>query len=615
MSILLGVENNPGCSGLMVLTRLFTCHIMPNMAETPAHAADPLSFFAQPSNPRHRRYEILRAFFVDQIPAGELARRFDCSRAAVYSIVRDYRRLDDPADFFFRSPDALGRSPRTPSADLHDEIVRLRKLNLSVPDIKARLDAASHNSPSERAICDLLDAEGFARLPRRSRSLRASAGPAPERAPESAALAPRAADRFQSERAAGILCFLPLLRRYRLDEAIQLAGYPGTSTCSPLQSVLAFLALKLSHIRRYSADDICCMDRGPGLFAGLNVLPKSAWFSSYSDRTTRAMNQRLLAQLTRIFAARDLVSQTANLDFTTLPHWGNDATLEKHWAGSRGRALTGFSAALAQDPDSGLLLRSDASVRRHSSPDSVLEFLDFSHAGGLQLRYLVFDGRFTTYACLQRLHQAGIRFVTVRRRGRNLVHAAQAAPPAQRKQVRVPVRNGTRLLEVVESITPLRDYDGEIRQIAVLHGAHRPALLITNDFNSSLSTLLRRYAQRWLVEKSISEQLAFFHLNRLSSSMVIKVDFDLALTVLAYNLYRLLARELPLGYHHCTAPTLFESLLETGADIQLAPDLCTVSLKKKRNLLALIEALGSAPSQPLPWLGNRRLAFNGASRT
>jgi len=181
--------------------------------------------------------------------------------------------------------------------------------------------------------------------------------------------------------------------------------------------------------------------------------------------------------------------------------------------------------------------------------------------------------------------------------------------------VRVPLHQGTRLLEVVESITSLRHYDGPIRQIAVLHGASRPALLITNDFDAPLASLLRRYARRWLVEKSISAQLSFFHLNRLSSSMVIKVDFDLVMTVLAYNLYRLLALELPPGYRHCTPQTLFESLLETAADIQLDPQLCTVSLKKKRNLPALIEALGSQPSEPLPWLGNRRIAFNGASRT
>jgi len=144
--------------------------------------------------------------------------------------------------------------------------------------------------------------------------------------------------------------------------------------------------------------------------------------------------------------------------------------------------------------------------------------------------------------------------------------------------VRVPLHQGTRLLEVVESITSLLHYDGPIRQIAVLHGASRPALLITNDFDAPLASLLRRYARRWLVEKSISAQLSFFRLNWLSSSMVIKVDFDHVMTVLAYNLYRLLALELPPGYRHCTPQTLFESPLETAANIQLDPQLFTVSL-------------------------------------
>ena len=77
------------------------------------------------------------------------------------------------------------------------------------------------------------------------------------------------------------------MRHFGIDRAIDSAGYPGSATLPPLQSVLAFLALKCSSIRRYAADDLWCMDRGPGLFAGLNVLPKTAWLSSYSDRVTR----------------------------------------------------------------------------------------------------------------------------------------------------------------------------------------------------------------------------------------------------------------------------------------------------------------------------------------
>ena len=593
---------------------------MPNMSASdkrdPSPPPSPSDFFADPRNPRQRRYEILRAFCHEGLSARTVARRFGCSPAAVYSVARDFRKLADPAAYFFRSPHRPGRPVRQPPAPLRQRVIDLRKLNLSVPDIKARLDARSPDTVSERAINRVLREEGFARLPRRTQAVRSTSVGSVIRAPECAPLAPQSSECFQCERAGGILCLLPWIRRYGIDTAIEQVGFPGTSTLSPLQSVLAVLALKLSHVRRYSADDLWCMDRGMGLFAGLNVLPKAAWFSSYSDRTTSAMHQQLLANLTRIWTEHDLIGDSANLDFTTLPHWGSDATLEKHWSGTRNRSLVGLSVALAQDPDSGLLLRSDATIRRHAKAESVLEFLDFSRSGGRQIRFLVFDGRFTTYASLARLDAAGIRFVTARRRGTQLVAAARAIPADKRKQIRVPVHQGTRLVEVADERIKLRGFGGQLRQITLLRGARRrPAMLLTNDFESSLSQLLRRYARRWLVEQSIAEQLAFFHLNRLSSSMVIKVDFDLALTVLAYNLYRLFALDLPPGFRHCTALTLFESMFATGADIALGPELCTVALKKKRNLPALLEAVAKMPTQPLPWLGNRKLAITGATRT
>ena len=114
-------------------------------------------------------------------------------------------------------------------------------------------------------------------------------------------------------------------------------------------------------------------------------------------------------------------------------------------------------------------------------------------------------------------------------------------------------------------------------------------------------------------EQSISEQLAFFHLNRLSSSMVIDVDFDLA--VLAYNLLRLLALDLPPGYQSLTARSLYGRLLCNAADIQLTPDQCTVALKRRRALHALLRALQFVGPQRIPWLGNRQLLIQGATRS
>ena len=575
----------------------------------------PAAFFAQPSNPRQRRYEVLRAFFLEGLTAEAVARRFGYAVGSVYAITRDFRRLDDPAAFFFRPPDAPGRPPSQPPDELRQRVIELRKANLSAPDIKARLDAQSGHAPSLRMIGNILAEEGFARLPRRTRAERAASASPRLRAPESVLLDPQASEEFQSERAAGLLCLLPWLRHYGLASAIEQAGYPGTSCLPALQSVLAFVALKLSDVRRYSADDLWCMDRGPGLFAGLNVLPKTASLSSYADRTTRAMHQRLLGALADVWSARGLLGDSANLDFTSLPHWGDDATLEQHWSGTRGRSLVSISAALAQDPDSGLLLHSDAAIRSASKHEAVLEFLDFSRRHGSQLRYLVFDSRFTTYAQLARLDREDIRFVTVRRRGQALVEKARALPKDSLRSVRVPAAKGTRLVSAYEETVPLRGF-GEIRQITILRGSQRrPVLLITNDFDSSLSAILRRYARRWLVEQSISDQLAFFHLNRLPTSMVIKVDFDLTMTVLAYNLLRLLARDLPPGYQRLAPRSLYERLLCNGADIALSPGRCTVSLKKKRDLPALLEALQAVGTPAIPWLGNREIVFQGASRS
>ena len=595
----------------------FIHDILPNMSSSdsgkPSAPPPPADFFAQPRNPRHRRYEILRAFYHERLSAKAVARRFDCSVAAVYSVTRDFRKLIDPASFFFLPPSPPGRPPRKPPSGLREHVIELRRRNLSVPEIKARLDASSPDTLGERAIGRVLLEAGFPRLPRRTRAARSVVAAAAIRDPESAPLAPRSKEVFQCECAGGLLCLLPWIRRYGLDGAIEEAGYPGSRSLPPLQSVLAVLALKLAHPRRYSSDDVWCRNRGIGLFAGLNVLPKTAWFSSYSNRTTKAMNQRLLAALARIWTNQSLVGDSANLDFTSLPHWGRDATLENHWSDTQNRSLVHIPAALAQDPDSGLLLRTDATIRRQASARSVLEFLDLSHCGGLQLRFLVFDSRFTTYASLASLNQSGIRFVTVRRRGHKLVAGARAIPAAQRQQIRVPLQQGTRLVEVAEAAVSLRGYGGELRQITLLRGTRHPSLLLTNDFDASLSAILRRYARRWLVDKSVSEQLGFFHLNRLSSSMVIKVDFDLALTVLAYNLYRLLALDLPSGYRRCSALTLFETMLATGADIRLDPDLCTVSLKNQSGLPALLAGVAKIQPEPIPWLGNRRLAFNDAT--
>ena len=46
----------------------------------------------------------------------------------------------------------------------------------------------------------------------------------------------------------------------------------------------------------------------------------------------------------------------ASLDFHTIPHYGDESVLEKHWAGARGRVMKGALTLVTQDAASKLML-------------------------------------------------------------------------------------------------------------------------------------------------------------------------------------------------------------------------------------------------------------------
>jgi len=72
-------------------------------------------------------------------------------------------------------------------------------------------------------------------------------------------------EKFSAQSGLGLLCLIPYIQQYGIDRLIQESGYPETETISRLCSILSFAALKLSNVRRYSADDAWCMERGSGI--------------------------------------------------------------------------------------------------------------------------------------------------------------------------------------------------------------------------------------------------------------------------------------------------------------------------------------------------------------
>ena len=94
--------------------------------------------------------------------------------------------------------------------------------------------------------------------------------------------------------------------------------------------------------------------------------------------------------------------------------------------------------------------------------------------------------------------------------------------------------------------------------------------------------------------------------------MVIKVDFDLTMSILAHNLYRLFAMDLG-RYSYLSAQTLYDKFVLNGADIEIGKRAITVQLKKKRELPLILEVMQKYNQQKYKLLGNKNIIFEGAT--
>jgi transposase len=586
---------------------------------------DPIvaQYFAEPSQSLHRQYLALRSFLFEGDTAETVAAKYGYTVNTVYTIARDFKarlteRLNQGTDPFFQTM-KLGRKKTDRNDELIKTILSYRKKQLSIPDIKIILDAKGI-AVSEGFIYTVCDEDGFARLPKRSKwerqALMENSGYTTVlQAPVSEMCAFSESEQFSSK-GVGVLCFLPFIKAYGIDKAIEESAYPGTEKIKKLNSILAFLALKLSSVQRYGQDDGWCMDRGLGMFAGLNVLPKTTWYSAYSAAIERKDNIAFMKSLNRIFADHGLLSNTANLDFTAIPYWGDGTPFENNWSGKRSKALISIQAALAQDPDTGILSYGDTTVKHDNQDDVILEFLDFYREGtGQKITYVVFDSKFTTLENLGHINNEGIKFITIQRRSKNLNEKIQRIPQSQWRTVKIERANHkSRNVVYSESTTTNLKYgEGELRQIFIKGNGIKPATILCNDPDSKAADLIRKYSKRWLIENDISEQIHFFHLNRNNSGIVIKVDFDLTMTILAHNLYRLLASKLP-GYFHNRAQTLFGTFIDNYGEIVVGDRDITIKMNRKRTLPLLRESI-SEPNASYQWLCNKKLIFTADTRT
>jgi len=565
-------------------------------------------FFTRPSNPKHRLYEALRAIFVDQVGTKDAAKRFDYAPETLYVQASRFR-AGQLGPFFLESrPGPKTRPKRDP---VRETVLELRKRNYSIYDISLVLKEKRHGL-SPRSVWEILREAGFARLPRRldeERPLRPKPEPAPRADRRDLDLSP---GQVVETQAAGLFLFLPDLVRLDIERCVLAAGYPGTMAIPALQYVLSLLELKLLGKERYSHVMDSCDDLGLGLFAGLNAIPKTTALTTYSYRIVRAKNLQFLEAL--IQAGRRIgaiTGESINLDFHSIPHFGEESVLEKHYVPRRSHAEKSVLVCLGQDSETRAFCYSNAHIFKAGTAEEVMHFVKFwKKATGENPKEVVFDSRFTTIEHLNKLNQMGIYFITLRRKSPRVVRELMRLPPAswERCTLDVPHRK-YKTPRFYESRIQLKGYKGHLRQIAAMDlGRDLPTLLMTNHMHTTARTILTRYAKRMLIENAIADGVHFFHIDALCSSLSLEVDFSVVLTVLAKMLYRLMARRIE-GFQDATAKQIYRRFVNTGGEIRIEKKEITVRLKRRAHNPYLIKAGFAETQVRVPWLNGYTLRF------
>ncbi|MDO8475637.1 MAG: hypothetical protein Q7W02_05480 [Candidatus Rokubacteria bacterium] len=554
-------------------------------------------FFLHATSPKQRQYEALRAYYVDERPAAEAARDFGYSPGAFHVMCHHFRRQAAPV--FFASPRPGPRAQPKKSA-ARESIIALRKRNYSIYEISEALK--ERKLPlSPTAVREVLKAEGFAALPRRLDEER-PARPHPTVEPVADArafsLAPR---RFQT-RCGGLFLFVPELIRLHLTEMAQAARLPGSKMIPAPHALRAALALKLWSIERKSHIMALVADEGLALFAGLNAIPKRSYLAEYSSRIDHAMTTKLLAAWQEPGGeARLWPGRSFNLDFHSVPYYGEHPVIERHYVSMRSRQQKSVLTFLAQDAEGHAFCYANADLRKGDETEEIFRFIDFwTRTHGDRPRHLVFDSRLTTYGNLGRLDALGITFITLRRRSPRLRKEIALVPRSAWRTVEldVPTRK-YRFPRVVEQPVELVK-DHTFRQMFIEDLGHDDAtILVTNDRRGA-AAVITRYAQRMLIENALSDAVRFFHLDALSSAVGLKVDFDMALLVIASGLYRLLARTMR-GYADAQARQIFRDLIDMPATVEVTKTEVIVQFHRRAHLPIVIASGRLNKPVKVPW--------------
>lgn len=565
-------------------------------------------FFLQPSNSTQRQYEALRAYFVEGLSNKETAKQFGYTDGSFRVLVHDFRQ--NPSRGFFLPP---SKGPqKAPKKDkVRDQVIALRKQNLSIYDISKVLETKGRKL-SPVSISLILNEEGFARLPRRRDEERP-----PTLQPTKGAVANvkhlDLKPRQVHTKFGGLFLFVPFLAAIPFDKMLLEAGLPGSKMIPPGAAFRSLLALKLFGSARHSHVMSYVLDEGLALFAGLNGIPKRSFLSEYScriDPQCYPSLMRLWFEAMRSVGLEQGVS--FDLDFHTIPFHGEDALVEKHYVSKRSRRQKGILAFVAQDSSTQVFCYGNADLRKEDQNDEILNFAQFwKERSGKFPQELIFDSKLTTYANLDKLNHWGVEFITLRRRSRNMLQEAHKEPLSAWRRIELDgVSRIYRTPRILDTKIALKDYHGSIRQLVITELGHEePTFLLTNQMTRSAPKLIERYAQRMIIENNIADGIDFFHMDALSSSVAMKVNLDLQLTLMASSLYRLLGSKLSNGYTKARSRHIFRDFIDANATLLIEKKDILVRFQKRAHNPLLIAAGFDKMAIRVPWLKGKTIRF------
>jgi transposase len=564
--------------------------------------------FTAPALPAQRRYEALRAYFVEELSASEIAERFGYGKASVQTLISQYRK-DDLSGLFAQARPGPKRQPKKDAA--RALAIRLRQERHGIEEIVAEL-ARAGTPLSRTAVWELLGEAGLARIRKPVVPAPCPAGPERLRAAKVHVLREEQWPPGGSVPSAhaGLFLLIPTLVELDLPGLVAAAGWPSSSQLGALRSVLSLLALKLSGRRRRSHVSDVVHDPALGIFAGLNALPKTWHLSTYSYRTKRAQQLAFFEALQPRLRDAGLLGQAGlNLDFHTIMSYGEGDILDKHYVPRRSQRTRSVLTFIAQDSSERTIIYANAELTARAQSGEVIQFARFYERTHGQLpKLLVFDQKLTTQEHLAELDEMGVGFITLRQRSPKLIATLRALPAEAWRKTRLDRAGKHRNVTYHED--PVTIKERPFRQIAVNGlGREQATLILTNQQQPTVKQLIERYGQRWGIENQLAEQIRAFHLDSLCSQVPLAVDFDVALTVLADIAYRHFTRGLHAAYHNQTPDTIRNHFIDSIGELHFTPGHIQVRLRRRTHTPALLDAGYEDRQIKVPWWGGRTLSY------